>query len=82
MVSDKYRISVWGSGIICNTTGEYVELDEVVELLNKLNDKKSLAGKKVLLVEDGSVDVEKLEKDGFYCIVYRQGAKPPILMKE
>ena len=32
---------------------------------------------KILLVEDGSVDVEKLEQDGFYCIVYRQGANKP-----
>ena len=35
---------------------------------------------KILLVEDGSVDVEKLEKDGFYVIVYRQGAKPPMFL--
>lgn len=33
---------------------------------------------KILLVEDGSVDVEKLERDGFYVISYRQGAKPPM----
>ena len=33
---------------------------------------------KILLVEDGSVDVEKLESDGFYVISYRQGARPPM----
>lgn len=81
-MSDKYRTSAWGNGIICDPTGEYVKLDEVVKLLNKANDNGLLADKKILLVEDGSVDVEKLEKNGFYCIVYRQGAKPPILMKE
>ena len=42
---------------------------------------KRLANKKILLVEDGSVDVEKLEKDGFYCIVYRQGTNKPELLK-
>ena len=35
---------------------------------------------KILLVEDGSVDVDKLEQDGFYCIVYRQGANKPELL--
>lgn len=34
--------------------------------------------KKILLVEDGSVDVEKLEADGFYVIPYRQGSQPPM----
>lgn len=33
---------------------------------------------KILLVEDGSVNIEKLERDGFYVIVYRQGARPPM----
>ena len=33
---------------------------------------------KILLVEDGSVNIDKLEEDGFYVIVYRQGAKPPM----
>ena len=37
--------------------------------------------KKVLIVEDGSVDIDKLEEDGFYVIVYRQGAKPPIFLE-
>ena len=34
--------------------------------------------KRIILVEDGSVDVDKIEKDlGVYCIVYRQGADRP-----
>lgn len=45
-------------------------LKEIEQLKNKL------AGK-ILLVEDGSVDVDQLEKDGFYCIVYRSGSNPP-----
>lgn len=61
---------------------KFLELEEIAELLNDANDMGLLAGKIILFVEDGSVDVEKLKKDGFYCIVYRQGAKPPILMKE
>ena len=32
---------------------------------------------KILLVEDGSVDVESLEQKGFCVIVYRQGGKKP-----
>ena len=39
---------------------------------------KKLLNNKILLTEDGSVDVDKLEEDGFYVIVYRQGAKPPM----
>ena len=35
----------------------------------------------ILMVEDGSVDVDKLENDGFYVIVYRQGAVPPMWLK-
>lgn len=50
---NKYKVSDWGNGIICDPTGEYVKLDEVVKLLNKANDNGLLAGKKVLLVEDG-----------------------------
>lgn len=32
---------------------------------------------KTLLVEEGSVDVDKLEADGFYVITYRHGSNPP-----
>lgn len=39
---------------------------------------KKLLNNKILLAEDGSVDVDKLEQDGFYVIIYRQGAKPPM----
>lgn len=31
----------------------------------------------ILLVEDGSVDIDKLEEDGFYVIPYREGSTPP-----
>ncbi len=37
--------------------------------------------RKILLVEDGSVDVDKLEQLGFIVVVYRQGAKTPILLE-
>ena len=37
---------------------------------------------KILCVEDGSVDIDKLEKDGFYVIVYRNGATPPQYLKD
>lgn len=39
---------------------------------------KKLLNNKILSIEDGSVDIDKLEEDGFYTIVYRQGSKPPI----
>ena len=45
-------------------------LKEIEQLKNKLSSK-------ILLVEDGSVDIDKLEEDGFYCIVYRSGSNPP-----
>lgn len=47
--------------------------------MKKENNKlKKLLNNKILLAEDGSVDVDKLEQDGFYVIIYRQGAKPPM----
>lgn len=55
---------------------------ETYEIFLEMKDKKikelenKLQGK-VLLVEDGSVDLEKLKNDGFYVIVYRQGSTPP-----
>lgn len=33
--------------------------------------------RKILLVEDGSVDLEELEKLGIEYIVYRKGSNPP-----
>lgn len=35
----------------------------------------------ILLVEDGSVDIDQLEQDGFYVIVYRNGSQPPMWLK-
>lgn len=75
-MSDRYFYYEWEDQIYDTTLKMPMNLKDVVELLNKATDRK------ILLVEDGSVDVEKLEKNGFYCIVYRQGAKPPILIKE
>ena len=36
---------------------------------------------KILLVEDGSVDTEKLDLLGIDYIVYRQGSKPPYFIE-
>ena len=39
---------------------------------------KEKLNKRILLVEDGSVDTDKIEADlEIYCIVYRQGADRP-----
>ena len=58
------------------------ELAQTVEYLEYENRNLKIINKassdKILLVEDGSVDVDKLEQDGFYVIIYRQGAKPPM----
>ena len=81
-MSDRFIANFTRYGIKDTVKDEYLGLEEVAELLNNAEDNGLLAGKIILLVEDGSVDIEKLKKDGFYCIVYRQGAKPPILMKE
>lgn len=59
-----------------------IDVDKVLkrneELEEENNKLKKLLNNKILLAEDGSVDVDKLEQDGFYVIIYRQGAKPPM----
>ena len=74
----------------------YLRKDLVKDLLNQQDAKiKELEAKlpeseklraivkgKVLMVEDGSVDIDKLERDGFYIIVYRNGATPPQYLKD
>ena len=50
-----------------------------LEQVKKENERLSkLLTKKILVVEDGSVDIDQLEEDGFYVIPYRQGARPPM----
>lgn len=36
----------------------------------------------ILMVEDGSCDVETLKKQGYKIIVYRQGSRPPYFMED
>ncbi|MBQ2871634.1 hypothetical protein IJE86_08025 [bacterium] len=60
---------------------------EVVEELVMANNStkgepKTSSIKRILLVEDGSVDIDKLEQDGFYVIPYRQGSVPPICLNK
>ena len=68
-----------------NLTREFesrIDVDKVIERNEELEEEnkklKKLLNNKILLAEEGSVDVDKLEEDGFYVIVYRQGAKPPM----
>ena len=60
------------------------KLAQTVEYLEDVNRvlkiQQSLIKKPIMAVEDGSVDIEKLEKDGFYVVVYRQGAMSPLLL--
>lgn len=44
-------------------------------------DNQVIKKENILLVEDGSVDIDKLEQDGFYVIVYRNGSQPPMWLK-
>ena len=61
---------------------EYKDLTKLVEELKEENAKlKKVLSQKILLVEDGSVDVDKLEQDGFYVIIYREGSKPPMWLE-
>jgi hypothetical protein len=59
-----------------------IDVDVVIKANERLkleNDKlKIILSSKVLIVEDGSVDIDKLEEDGFYVINYRQGSRPPM----
>ena len=59
-----------------------IEVDKVLKRNEELEEEnkklKKLLNNKILLAEDGSVDIDKLEQDGFYVIVYKQGAKPPM----
>lgn len=53
------------------------------EELKRENEKlRAILSGKVLIVEDGSVDTEQLEEDGFYVISYRQGSRPPMWLHE
>ena len=68
-----------------NLTQEFesrIDVDKVIERNEELEEEnkklKKLLNNKILLAEYGSVDVDKLEEDGFYVIVYKQGAKPPM----
>ena len=61
--------------IVSNLEEENEKLKKEIDRLN------SIIKGRPLVVEDGSVDVDKLEEDGFYVIVYRQGAKPPVFLE-
>lgn len=62
-----------------------LDIDLVIEKNEELNEEnkklRAILSGKVLMVEDGSVDIIKLEEDGFYVIVYRQGSTPPMWLK-
>lgn len=50
------------------------------EAAEQWNSRKYYRG--VLLVEDGSVDVDECEELGFRPLVYRQGSALPIILKD
>lgn len=59
-----------------NITNPHRELNEYKQKL------KNLTKDKILLVEDGSVDIDRLQEDGWYVIVYRAGSRPPMILEE
>lgn len=60
----------------CEEINEGIEQNEKYEYIAIPNEKINC--EKILLVEDGSVDVDYIEEDlGIKCIVYRQGANKP-----
>ena len=83
---EKNRYSIFADDrFYDNNTSKYLTSYDVLDLLNKYyNQLKNgkFYNRKVLLVEDGSVNVDKLNDDGFYCIVYKQGSAMPKLDKE
>jgi len=44
-------------------------------------EKKEQNTRKILIVEDGSVDTDKLDFLGIDYIVYREGSKPPYFIE-
>lgn len=62
------------------------DVDTIIQANERLrleNDKlRLILEDKILLVEDGSADITKLEEDGFYVICYRQGSRPPMWLKK
>ena len=68
-------------GQTCNNDAKEIERlrEQLTEEVEKL---RAIVKGKVLMVEDGSVDIDKLEEDGFYVIVYRNGATPPQYLKD
>ena len=56
-----------------------IYLEVYTDILNRLKEAENeIKTTRPLIVEDGSVDIDKLEKDGFYVINYRSGSKPPM----
>lgn len=53
-------------------------LKRIEELEKENKQLKDVLNNKILIVEDGSVDIDQLEADGFYVIPYRQGSTPPM----
>lgn len=64
-----------------NPKNKLAQTIEYLEDVNKvLKIQQSLLKKPIIAVEDGSVDIDKLESDGFYVVMYKKGATPPLLM--
>lgn len=74
-MSDRFIANSVRYGIKDTVKDKFLELEEVAELLNNAEDNGLLAGKIVLLVEDGSADVEKLEKDSLCVTIYSSNWK-------
>lgn len=64
-----------------NSKDKLAQTIEYLEDVNKvLKIQQSLMKKPIIAVEEGSVDIKKLENDGFYVIVYKQKSMAPLLL--
>ena len=82
LVTDRYWFQE-----ICNQCHKKYKLsphddqqDECDMIINYMKEKATslpMLSKKILLIEDGSVDTTKLDALGIEYIIYRQGSTPP-----
>lgn len=76
---NKYRHKAEASTGYYSSTSEHNAYIEIIKDLKEIEKKKY--NKQLLLVEDGSIDIENekqsLEELGYKVILYKQGSQPP-----
>lgn len=70
--------------IRCKNCGCYFEKnfgDTKEEIIKRWNNRYYEKNMPIIMVEDGSTDLEEIEKLGMRSLVYRQGARQPVILK-